>query len=126
MTAPRWKQLKANTGWGGVVRSALLLLLSVGMLVVNPEPPFSRPALLTALLVPYFLKDFMAAAPERWSRLLNLLGYLLLATAMLGQGVKESLDGVGGVVTGLFTVIALYISLFFWFWSHDEVAIVEQ
>lgn len=95
------------------------------MLIVNPEPPFFRPALLAALLVPYFLRNFMAAAPGRWSRLLNLLGYLLLAVAMLGQGVKDSLDGVGGVVTGLFTVIALYISLFFWFWSHEEVAVVE-
>ena len=122
----RWRQLKANAGWRGLLQTALMLVICVAVFVINPEPPYFRPVMLAALAIPYLLKGVMVNNPERSSTILKFFAYGIFGLAFFGQFIKDSVDGVDGIVTGLFSVIALYSGLFFWLWSDSDILKTES
>lgn len=122
----RFRQLKENTGWGGVARTVVLAVVCLGVVFFGPESFALKPTVLGALFLPALLSRSFAKSPGAWSSALRFGAWALFALALVGPQMRDKLDAVPEVVTILWGVIALYIGLFFWFWSHPEVICLDQ
>lgn len=122
MSPARWKILKRNTGLGGVVKTAFLLLV-IGLVAVLAfrEQPLLAVAGLTGFCIPYLLKEPMVSRPGPTSKTLQVFAWSLFGLAFIGQTVRDWFEQFPLAVVILWFSLGLYLGLFFWFWSDERI-----
>lgn len=122
----RLAHFKKNVGWAEVLKTLFIVLIAVGFALLNPEPPYSLTVVVLALCLPALGRKALASHPGFWSSVLARAS-LALMVAAFGLGlVRERLEGVPGIATALFGLLALYASAFFWLWSDPDVVRLER
>jgi membrane protease YdiL (CAAX protease family) len=122
----RLAHFRANVGWADVFKTSLIATLSLGFAIFNPEPPFSAIVVSLALCLPALFRGILAASPELWSNLLAKGAILLFALAFLLPMFKSRIEGIAGVPTAIFGLLAAYASAFFWLWSDPDVISLKK
>lgn len=122
----RLRQLKKNTGWGGVLRTVLLTVFSVGVAFYLPDPGYLKFVIIGALLFPALFSSSFANSPGGWAKAINTSAWGLFAIAILGPQIREHIDTIPGIVIFLWGTIALYVGFFFWFWSHPDIIRLDE
>lgn len=124
----RWRRLRANAGWSGVLRTALVGLVVVGFAVGGP---LARPALWTlpagaalGLLAPWLVRGALVDHLETSLRVHRAAGLLILVALAVGrEWVKAATPLAQGLALAAF---AAYISAYFVILSDPEVTVMPK
>ena len=101
--------------------------MSLFLCIKSPEElPMITPVVLASLVFPAVLQPSFAAFPGPWSKGLAYSAYGLMAIAMFGPQMRDFFENYEYSITILWGLITLYVSVFFWFWSHPEITRVDE
>lgn len=120
----RYAHFKANTGWGGIWRTALIHAvvpyLVIGAALAGEAPWTLGLAAVGAWLVPFVLRGPLTARPRLTQIALSVFALALLGVALVGGSLREHVDDtlLLFVVT---TALSGYISAYWWFFSDPEI-----
>lgn len=123
----RWRRLRVNAGWSGVLRTVIVVLVVVGFAVGGP---LARPDLWTlpagaalGVLAPWLLRGVLVERLETSLRVHRLAGFaVLVGVAVAKEPLKAATPLVQGAALG---GLAAYISAYFVILSDPQVIMLS-